>query len=112
MVQMGDSHANMNAQPFGQVVRFSSSEKMNDPLFLLDEAVPTGMAMIVPRINATFCFQLLEKLSVPFEAHSRTMKTEKLCNRPIIFDSVDARIPCVSTVTMNTTYMSPNTAFS
>ncbi len=34
MVQIGDSHASMNAHPVGQVVKFSTLEKMKAPSFL------------------------------------------------------------------------------
>lgn len=53
MVQMGDSHASMKAQPVGQVVRFSRVAKMKCPSLRL-LAMPTGSAMMVERIRAMF----------------------------------------------------------
>lgn len=104
IVQIGDSHASMNAHPVGQVVRFSTCENMNAPLFRLDEAVPTGMAMIVPRISATFCSQpVREVICSDPKVDIHTMKTLKLCIRPMIFERVDARTPWVRTVIMKTT---------
>lgn len=58
MVQIGDSHASMKAQPVGQVVRFSTVAKMKCPSLRLF-AIPTGSAMIVERIRAIFCTRSL-----------------------------------------------------
>ena len=88
MVQIGDSHANINAHPVGQVVKFSTFEKMKAPSFLW-EPIPTGSAIIVERMIAAF------------------RNTATVCNLAMTLESVEARIPCVTTQPRKTTYTSP-----
>ena len=74
IVQIGLNHDSIKAQPVGQVVRFSVSAKMYEPL-LRFMALPTGRAITVAKMRIKF------------------MTTKTVCSFPMILDSVDARIP-------------------
>lgn len=54
MVQMGDSHASMNVQPCGHVVKFSIWAKMKWPSLRSPDR-PIGSAMMVARMRIKFC---------------------------------------------------------
>jgi hypothetical protein len=56
MVQIGDNHAMINAQPVGQVVKFSTWPKTYEPELMggAFSDFPIGRAMTVATTRATF----------------------------------------------------------
>jgi hypothetical protein len=110
IVQIGDNQASMNAHPVGQPVIFSTVAKMKLPSFRF-AAAPMGSAMIVAKMRARFYTETwVSYLRAPRESgvvRLHTMNTANDCSLPMIFESVEARMPWVMTHTMKTTYVRP-----
>lgn len=88
MVQIGLSQESMNAQPDGQVVRFSTWVKMYEALFR-ESLAPIGKAMMVAKMSTKF------------------ITTKTVWSFPITLAMVDAIAPWQATVAKNVPYICP-----